>query len=632
MYQRYLKILDAVDKSGLYLRDLTGPQKAKVREQARVASMGDPDRYDDLETQFMTEARRKAAVLDEDTLNSLYATAEERAKETPGFANKNQPAQLRLIDDIYNELFDEASSTTVQPLALNAEGYKVALETLQQQFPYFIKRTGYEPLRTDKNATGEQIGGRGFLETRGLPTLMGAKQRSFASDSGYVRPGALRPNTARDGFFAPSGPEVPLKEYRGGKKGEERPWARSEQTGTEGSGQGVGGTAGPGAAGDGAAGPKSPAASPVERALSDMQQAADKQAETALKNLQFALTSLPRVSQDALRDKTWNDVKSASVDDPAKTRWIFAHGMGSLSTILEDEEGRKLLSDPSRVKAAFTAVYNDGASLDDALMDPDSSVRSLLGGAENAQKAADNVATMVQQIMDAKEMTAPFVDPASTQSGIAYHKGPKPQRLAGYVEYTAPEQIANGPADVQALSPVVAEIGYDQKGGYLPADQVARNVTERIKVLEAINQQIGVLANSSEVRANPDALTVERVARNTGESPERLAWAMGKPVQTIGDLRRVNVESRALELQRAWTLLTTERSIHLMRGGSPKEPLLRRELKPEGSPPTQQEPEEEAETAKAFSSRHKVSRLPANHPLAIEVALRKAAGKPLLPT
>jgi hypothetical protein len=69
-------------------------------------------------------------------------------------------------------------------------------------------------------------------------------------------------------------------------------------------------------------------------------------------------------------------------------------------------------------------------------------------------------------------------------------------------------------------------------------------------------------------------------------------------------------------------------------GGLPKEPILRREVKPEVSPPTQQKqpPQEEGEeTSKAFSSPRQVLRLPAHHPLAIEVALRKAAGKSLLP-
>ena len=351
--------------------------------------------------------------------------------------------------------------------------------------------------------------------------------------------------------------------------------------------------------------------------------------------MQQALRPLDFEEVLSLRDKNWEEVKASGQQDSQKARWIFAHGLDSLPQILNDETGRKLLSNRGQVRDAFLSVFNSGGQLDYELGEENSTIRSLLGGVQNAGKAADEVAAMVQQVLDARDMTTPFIEPGATPEVVAYHTGSKPQRLPGLVEYTSAEQIANGPADVQALSPVVAEIGYDKDGNYLPMDAVAANVAGRIKLLERINRQMSIESQSSAVQQDPDKFTVANIANNMGETPETLSAAMGKPVQTPADLRRSDVDARAMQLQRAWTLLTTERSIQMLQvGGLPKEPILRREVKPEVSPPTQQKqpPQEEGEeTSKAFSSPRQVLRLPAHHPLAIEVALRKAAGKSLLP-
>ena len=72
------------------------------------------------------------------------------------------------------------------PLALNATGYMVALQTLQQQFPYFIRKVSYEPL-VDRGDV------EGFFSRRKLDPSIAAGRASGAKDQGYVRPGGLRP-------------------------------------------------------------------------------------------------------------------------------------------------------------------------------------------------------------------------------------------------------------------------------------------------------------------------------------------------------------------------------------------------------------------------------------------------------
>jgi hypothetical protein len=201
---------------------------------------------------------------------------------------------------------------------------------------------------------------------------------------------------------------------------------------------------------------------------------------------------------------------------------------------------------------------------------------------------------------------------------MLYHTGAKPQRLPGFVEQTKPEQF-EGSADIQAVLPLAAEIGTGQNG-YLSESQVAQNVAERLKILKGLKEQVNMLARSDAAMQDPDEFSLDIVQRNTGYNPEQINMAMGSDVSSIDDLRPVDIDAQALKLQRAWTVLATERAVNLLGGGLPKDLLLPRGVTPPEEP-----------TAKAFSSRRVVRILDAADPLALEVGIRKAAGLPFVP-
>jgi hypothetical protein len=93
-------------------------------------------------------------------------------------------------------------TTEVTLLTQNAAGYEVALKTLQQQFPYFIRDVSYRPLATGRRGNE----GAGLLDSIQAPastTALGARiQSPGRKDRGYVARGSLRPDL--DSSKAPS--------------------------------------------------------------------------------------------------------------------------------------------------------------------------------------------------------------------------------------------------------------------------------------------------------------------------------------------------------------------------------------------------------------------------------------------
>jgi hypothetical protein len=81
---------------------------------------------------------------------------------------------LRRQFDAHMRRADEQNRAALRPLTLNGEGYRVALDALQEQFPYYISRVDFHPW-------GE-----------GSP-----------QDTGYVAPRHLRPHEVLAGYFDP---------------------------------------------------------------------------------------------------------------------------------------------------------------------------------------------------------------------------------------------------------------------------------------------------------------------------------------------------------------------------------------------------------------------------------------------
>jgi hypothetical protein len=85
------------------------------------------------------------------------------------------------IRDGYDAAMRKAEKENKQamtPLQLNGEGYKTALDALQEQFPYYIDRVEFHPWAD-------------------------AKATPFHTDTGYVKPRFNRPAAALSGYFDP---------------------------------------------------------------------------------------------------------------------------------------------------------------------------------------------------------------------------------------------------------------------------------------------------------------------------------------------------------------------------------------------------------------------------------------------
>lgn len=181
MYDRYLKILDAVENSGLYVRDLDPAEKEKIAIRARLVSDQTKQTFKDVNNALLKTAREKN--LSELDYVGIQAEAEKQVSEEGRTYSEDRRA--RRVEDVFDELVNQEKSKRVSALSLNSKGYGLALETLQQQFPYFIRNVSFQPL-TSKTP------GEGFLQNLNQPGAAGARQRLGARDKGYVRRGDLQ--------------------------------------------------------------------------------------------------------------------------------------------------------------------------------------------------------------------------------------------------------------------------------------------------------------------------------------------------------------------------------------------------------------------------------------------------------
>lgn len=183
MYDRYLKILDAVDGSGEYLQDIPPGERQKIESQVKSLRL-DADRTKELINERINEARESSQRLSEEKITAIETDLlADRYRGASRDSLRGADAR-RFADDLEEAVQAEQSKLT-NKLRLNGEGYAVALSTLQQQFPYFIKAVRFDPMN----------------EFAGFAGVQGVKGRTFSSDRGYVAPGGLKARSTRDGYY-----------------------------------------------------------------------------------------------------------------------------------------------------------------------------------------------------------------------------------------------------------------------------------------------------------------------------------------------------------------------------------------------------------------------------------------------
>ena len=203
MVNRYARILDAIDKGGLYQDDVPAGRQRELRRQALKDAGNNRERADERFKVLLENERVEASYgMDDDELEAEAQEMLQRdIKARPArYSNMTRSALNAEKNGILDDLRTEASEQRVKAFRLDGEGYKAALDTLREEFPYFIRDTRHLPLPD-------------FLESRGLSRPNDPRPpRSGGPDSGYVRPGdtnarASLPSTKRgqnaEGYYAP---------------------------------------------------------------------------------------------------------------------------------------------------------------------------------------------------------------------------------------------------------------------------------------------------------------------------------------------------------------------------------------------------------------------------------------------
>jgi len=611
MYDRYLKILDAVDQSKLYVQDISPAEKAQLRAQAQ--SMGDKDNV--IFDRFLDERRQASQNLDSGTIAILQDEAAAQV-DSEGFKQKGDRYNRR-VEEVFEELADEKLKERASKLTLNAKGYDVALKTLQQQFPYFIRNVSYQPLTSKQQ-------GEGFLQNLNQSGKLGARQALGAKDQGYVNPGGLRPEKMRQGFYNPSRQsynKFKNEDYYGGGEIEEETKTKPEETK-------AGGTAG--GSGKGASPvPKSAFLNQVE-AYSGGQK--DKGLK-AVKVLDSLFGTIPKESAIGAPDSEskgimWDDVKDA--DDAIALQWLLHPGNGGFTKPYE--------KDPDRV----ASLMSNKKLVDEQVKMFNGNIGSFgLGGfGDDLEAMANKVVETGKLASTASSFSEPFVPEVSGDAGV-YYSGSKPMATKDLGMVSDPDSINN----LLSANPGVANAFNDLKS--IDEGAIPSTVKDYFDVMTKVKTAHDkVLAVAAETPGKSDTYTVDGVLGAAGVSKDEWKQVIGNLNDLIGygynsaspmsQFKSDVFNQRAQNLQRARTLLAAERLMGVMAGG---------EEAPKAEPPSEGASEP---TAKSLSKDYwsqqdlnfqslskgrlspRVQVLSKSHPLTREIQMRKSLNLPLV--
>ena len=190
MIKRYGQLLETIRTKDLYQVDVSPEDMADLKKKAWGGAGGDKNRYDTLLNTLVKQKRLESQIDAENTPEDNEYAAASRAEQTVS-AKEAKTGRLSRIDRL-EALTEETKKerkaikdTQVRPLQLDGPGYGRALETLRQEFPYYIRQAKYETLPD-------------CLRSRELQNV--SQYRHFApKDKGYVKPGQTNaiPNAAQ---------------------------------------------------------------------------------------------------------------------------------------------------------------------------------------------------------------------------------------------------------------------------------------------------------------------------------------------------------------------------------------------------------------------------------------------------
>jgi len=606
MQDRYLKILDAVDNSDQYLLDISPTEKQRIKNEVR--DMG----FTGEEAKVAEEERIDAARRSQ---SQLTAEDEEMARtkvmSDMGLTDERQITAngqtARAFEEQYSDEIDRIRSLKANKLRLNGEGYHMALQTLQQQFPYFIERVSYRSLND-------------FARVANLQGTT-PKGRMYASDSGYAKPGSLRAQSVRSGFYE-RGPLQPPPKRLPGERGRAQAAAETAAAATPVAAEiapPAGGTEQESAAAPAA--PVAPVAPDAKVGVSTRLNAKSKVLEEtmaqAYNNLagQIGAAGFDNPNLDGMS----TDIAMSQSSNVAAA-WLLTRDPKTLASLFANRDAgfhvASILSDRNAVEEGLGMVAFGTSADGRDFWAKGGKIGDQDVPAGDLEASLDWVQRTAQTAADAFLMQHPFVqgsDPMHGAKGNAIVPQANPQ-MAAISNVKQLQDFASGHPDMwedarslmlrngssyrslgeiglsaQAKAKNLAKLAEFQQS--LPADAKNSDVIDRAGSKEKLVAMLSTFSDPAEVETAVDE------ANDAG------------PDGLVALARSVKVPDEGRRLQNAWSLAMTTRIV---------EALDRGDVLPFGD-------------RRLAKSAPRVEVLGPDHPLSVAVAERVAKGLPFVP-
>lgn len=527
MYNRYLRILDAVDSSNLYLEDVDPARQAELRERSRMLTRGkgEADQRAKFEELLQEERDSRGTVtptkVKEIQSEVLRDMGVSRLGDEPDDAviARLRGADRRQFNDTVDERVEAFTSDRANKLRLNAQGYEKALQVLQQQFPYFIKRVSYQPLNSLPGT-----------DRRSVP-----KEKPFTSDAGYVQPGSLRSRNVRSGFMNP---------------GQVQP----ERNRSRGSGEQLalpGVDAAPAAPAASSSKPSSESSAPQESfadagvaaetksIAANLDKRIDKQVDSIVND--FSGLSGFTLDKMAILERDFDAVKSNKVNT---VMWLLQHQdpkavQEAVKNPANTDAVLSAISDPSVVRQAVDNIVSANSVVDDPF-------GSAPAGAKNKTELLQIAASRLMDLGDVVALRQPFGPAVESVKDPAEYREMAPMAFPEMRDISSASQFA----DYVAAHPDEYDLAFSivQDGPDMLADlpQIRIQAVDRLDSVQALKDSRESFQRT--LARNPDAKLDTYV-----DSRE---WSDVFPgvELTVDSLLDADLDEAALRVQRAWSL------------------------------------------------------------------------------
>ncbi len=560
MYDSYLKILDAVDESGLYLMDIPNKDKQALRAEAKD-ELGPGAASEDvkaLSERKINAAREKAKEVGPDDELKVAAAALKEAGgtalqgESPMDAGSKLRGKARgIYENAYDDGMEAARATAANELRLNGQGYATALETLRQQFPYFIKDVTYRKLSD-------------------LPTdatRMRPGTREFTEDRGYAQPGSLRARGVRTGFYNPGSIKPGEKQQRNA------PAAPAAEEKKETGPRTAGGTTTPVDADAKAEAAPERAPNVGMNKLMNTSAILEPSLKNSLGQLRVGLDSIPlHLKEMAAESQNGLPFASVASNKEAAVKWLLT--TDDFKNVVSEMDGANAqkaaaaLVDRDAIRGALSQILtSDGLdSADDFFTDG-----RTIGNKDvtNLEQAVDWMWNQGASIGDLVAMREGYAKMPSDPKAVNAHRGLMPLQMPAVAQIGSREQFDAFMEDPKnaAVSVAAALIAYEDNDmrGIAGMSEAAGEKLDSLETITAAQEKGRALAKTTDLRG-VQLMTGDmwHDATGLGVSDEKGNY----PAPSSAAVMSMDTEKLARDYQTAWSLAVASRVLDSLGGGS----------------------------------------------------------------